>query len=144
MEEKKRADEASAAKGLFLAHMSHEIRTPLNGVIGLSRLLEDMSDPTEALDTLRVIHSSADSLLRVVDDILDETGKARWLGKIPGSDRRAGKMTQVTMFGLRHARETAKSLHQRSLTSLEKIASYAPGPIQPLREIADMVYRRKK
>ena len=79
LEEKKRADEASAAKGLFLAHMSHEIRTPLNGVIGLSRLLEDMSDPTEALDTVRVIRSSADSLLRVVNDILDfskiEAGK---------------------------------------------------------------------
>jgi signal transduction histidine kinase/CheY-like chemotaxis protein len=77
--EKKRADEANAAKGVFLAHMSHEIRTPLNGVIGLSRLLEDMSDPTEALDTVRVIRSSADSLLRVVNDILDfskiEAGK---------------------------------------------------------------------
>jgi len=51
--------------------MSHEIRTPLNGVIGLSRLLEDMSDPTEALDTVRVIRSSAESLLKVVNDVLD-------------------------------------------------------------------------
>jgi signal transduction histidine kinase/AmiR/NasT family two-component response regulator/streptogramin lyase len=79
LEEKTRADEASAAKGRFLAHMSHEIRTPLNGVIGLSRLLEDMSDPTEALNTIRVIRSSADSLLAVVNDILDfskiEAGK---------------------------------------------------------------------
>jgi len=79
LEEKKRADDANEAKGLFLAHMSHEIRTPLNGVIGLSRLLEDMSDPTEALDTVRVIRSSADALLRVVNDILDfskiEAGK---------------------------------------------------------------------
>jgi signal transduction histidine kinase/ActR/RegA family two-component response regulator len=79
LEEKKRADAANQAKGLFLAQMSHEIRTPLNGVIGLSRLLEDMQDPTEALDTIRVIHSSADTLLRVVNDILDfskiETGK---------------------------------------------------------------------
>jgi CheY-like chemotaxis protein len=45
----------------------------------LSRLLEDMSDPTEALDTVRVIRSSADTLLRVVNDILDfskiEAGK---------------------------------------------------------------------
>ncbi len=79
LEEKKRADAANEAKGLFLAHMSHEIRTPLNGVIGLSRLLEEMHDPTEALDTIRVIHSSADTLLRVVNDILDfskiEAGK---------------------------------------------------------------------
>jgi geranylgeranyl diphosphate synthase, type II len=88
--------------------------------------------------------ASLGSLFQVVDDILDETGKARWLGKIPGSDRRSGKLTHVTMFGLRRARETAKALHERSLASLEEIASYAPGPTQPLREIADMVYQRKK
>ena len=74
---------------------------------------------------------SLGSLFQVVDDILDETGKARWLGKIPGSDRRAGRMTHVTMFGLQRARETAKSLHERCLASLEAICSYAPGPTSP-------------
>jgi geranylgeranyl diphosphate synthase type II len=88
--------------------------------------------------------ASLGSLFQVVDDILDETGKARWLGKMPASDRRAGKLTHVTMFGLRQARETAKELHERSLVSLEEVASYAPGPMQPLREIADMVLQRKK
>lgn len=88
--------------------------------------------------------TSLGSLFQVVDDILDETGKAGWLGKMPGSDRRAGKLTHVTMFDLRQARETAKELHERSLASLEEIASYAPGPTQPLREIADMVLQRKK
>lgn len=83
------------------------------------------------------------SLFQVVDDILDETGKARWLGKIPGSDRRAGRMTHVTMFGLRRARETANSLHERCLASLEEIDSRASGPTRPLREIADMVLQRR-
>lgn len=87
---------------------------------------------------------SLGSLFQVVDDILDETGKASWLGKIPGSDRRAGKMTHVTMFGLRPAQERARSLHEQSVASLEEIASIAPGPVQPLSEIADMVLRRKK
>lgn len=87
---------------------------------------------------------SLGSLFQVVDDILDETGKARWLGKIPGSDRRAGRMTHVTMFGLRRARETAKSLHEHCLASLEEIDSCASGPTQPLREIADMVFERKR
>jgi geranylgeranyl diphosphate synthase type II len=87
---------------------------------------------------------SLGSLFQVVDDVLDETGKARWMGKIPGSDRRAGKMTHVTMFGLRRARATAESLHRRSLASLEEIGSYAPGPTRPLREIADMVHQRKE
>jgi geranylgeranyl diphosphate synthase type II len=84
------------------------------------------------------------SLFQVVDDILDETGKARWLGKLPGSDRRNGSLTHVTMFGLRRARETAESLHERSLANLERVASYVPGPIQPLLELAEMVYRREK
>ncbi|MGA2721322.1 MAG: ATP-binding protein [Bryobacteraceae bacterium] len=79
LEEKTRADEANQAKSRFLAHMSHEIRTPLNGVIGLSRLLEEMSVPDEARDTLRLIHSSGDALLSVVNGILDfskiEAGK---------------------------------------------------------------------
>lgn len=87
---------------------------------------------------------SLGSLFQVVDDILDETGKARWLGKIPGSDRRAGRLTHVTMFGLQRARETARSLHERCLASLEEVESYAPGPVGPLREIADMVLERKK
>ena len=79
LEEKKRADEASEAKGRFLANMSHEIRTPLNGVIGSSRLLETMPVPVEALEMVRMIRSSGDALLRVINDILDfskvEAGK---------------------------------------------------------------------
>jgi signal transduction histidine kinase/ActR/RegA family two-component response regulator len=79
LEEKKRADEASEAKGRFLANMSHEIRTPLNGVIGLSQLLETMAVPAEAQEMIRMIRSSGDSLLRVINDILDfskvEAGK---------------------------------------------------------------------
>jgi signal transduction histidine kinase/CheY-like chemotaxis protein/streptogramin lyase len=71
LEEKRRADEASEAKGRFLANMSHEIRTPLNGVIGLSRLLEGMAVPAEAREMVRMIRSSGDALLRVINDVLD-------------------------------------------------------------------------
>lgn len=102
-------------------------------------LADNRTDP--AFDSFA---ESLGSLFQVVDDILDETGKARWLGKIPGSDRRAGRMTHVTMFGLQRARETALSLHERCLESIEAICSYAPGPTEPLREIADMVLERKK
>ena len=102
-------------------------------------LAENRTDP--AFDRFA---ESLGSLFQVVDDILDETGKARWLGKIPGSDRRAGRLTHVTMFGLRRAQETAEELHERSLANLEEVASYAPGPTEPLREIADMVLRRRK
>jgi geranylgeranyl diphosphate synthase, type II len=84
------------------------------------------------------------SLFQVVDDVLDETGRTRWLGKIPGSDRRAGKLTHVTMFGLGQTRGRAKELHEHCLEGLEEIALVVPGPTGPLREIADMVYRREK
>jgi signal transduction histidine kinase len=79
LEEKRRADAASEAKGRFLATMSHEIRTPMNGVIGLSRMLEAMPVPAEALELVRMIRSSGDALLRVINDVLDfskvEAGK---------------------------------------------------------------------
>jgi len=84
------------------------------------------------------------TLFQVVDDILDETGKARWLGKIPRHDRRSGKMTVVTMRGLDYARETAANLHERCLINLEEIAASVPGSVEALREIADMVYRRNR
>lgn len=71
LEEKRRADAANEAKGQFLSTMSHEIRTPLNGVIGMSRLLETMPVSAEALETVRMIRSSGDALLRVISDILD-------------------------------------------------------------------------
>jgi signal transduction histidine kinase/CheY-like chemotaxis protein/streptogramin lyase len=77
--ERKRADEASDAKGCFLATMSHEIRTPLNGIIGLSRLLEGMVVPADAEEMVRMIRSSGDALLAVINDVLDfskvEAGK---------------------------------------------------------------------
>ena len=79
MEEKRRADAASAAKGQFLANMSHEIRTPLNGLLGLTSLLEDAGDAREWRETIDLIRSSGQMLSRVINDILDfskvEAGK---------------------------------------------------------------------
>ena len=79
LEEKHRADAASQAKGQFVANMSHEIRTPLNGLLGLSSLLVGMRDPVELQETVRLIHSSGQMLLGVINDVLDfskvEAGK---------------------------------------------------------------------
>ena len=62
---------ASAAKTQFLAHMSHEIRTPMNAVLGLAQLLaqEPLSPGQAAM--VRHIGEAGDSLLRIINDILD-------------------------------------------------------------------------
>ena len=76
---RRRAIEASRAKSEFLANMSHEIRTPMNGVIGFTHLLGKTELTEKQLDYLGTIQKSANSLLRIVDDILDfsqlESGK---------------------------------------------------------------------
>lgn len=65
------ADLANVAKGSFLANMSHEIRTPLNGVIGMARLLLKTPMDEKQAHYARVIQSSAEALLQVINDILD-------------------------------------------------------------------------
>lgn len=75
----KAAVEASRLKSEFLATMTHEIRTPLNGVITMSGLLKDTTLTEAQREQVDVIAHSAESLLEIVNDILDlskiESGK---------------------------------------------------------------------
>src|SRR5665648_753952 len=96
---KRAAEAASKAKSQFLANMSHEIRTPMNGIFGFLELLNHSQLSQEQREYLREAKSSSETLLQLINDILD-------LSKIE-----SGKLTlEIMNFKLRTAVEDATSL----------------------------------
>jgi signal transduction histidine kinase len=67
------AFEASRLKSEFLANTSHELRTPLTAILGFLRLIIDgaVKDPEKEREFLKIAHESAESLLNIINDVLD-------------------------------------------------------------------------
>ena len=72
-ESRDQAESASRGKSDFLANMSHEIRTPMNGIIGLTELALMDPDHPSVPEHLHMIQASAESLLHILNDILDSS-----------------------------------------------------------------------
>lgn len=110
---------SSRLKSQFLATISHEIRTPLNGIIGLSDLLKNRTNDPESIRLATIIHTSGQSLLRILNDILD-------FAKVE-----AGRIEfEISKFSVLSLVETSAELH--SARAKEKgltVLTYVDGNI---------------
>jgi geranylgeranyl diphosphate synthase, type II len=78
-------------------------------------------------------------LFQIVDDILDATGTAAELGKTPGKDEAAGKVTYVSLHGLEHARELADAARARVKERLAEL----PGDTTVLADLVATIRERR-
>ncbi len=123
---KEAAESASRAKSEFLANMSHEIRTPMNAIIGLTHLARQAQPAPPVAGHLGRISVAANSLLRIINDILD-------LSKIE-----AGKLAiEPVEFGIEALLRDVLSITGTNAAAKGVEFTYSIAPEVPRRLVAD-------
>jgi signal transduction histidine kinase/CheY-like chemotaxis protein len=126
------AETAARSESEFLATMSHEIRTPLNGMIGMLQLLDGTPLNAQQRDHVETLHASADTLLGIVNDIL-EFSRAE-AGDIPldhGAFDAADMLRQVVALFASQAQNKRLALKMQ----LRELPALLLGDARRLRQI---------
>jgi geranylgeranyl diphosphate synthase type II len=130
-------DKAADAEQLRTVHALKTWRL-IAAAVGTVLTLEGLGEPETI--PYRRFAGELGVMFQIVDDILDVTGSDEQLGKPRGSDARHGKLTYVSLFGLKRARELAAESHAKATAALAE----AQGETGDLKGIADYIFTRNE
>jgi PAS domain S-box-containing protein len=130
---KEAALEASRIKSQFLATMSHEIRTPLNGIVGLTNLLFNMEMSEHQKEHLIGIRTSTDTLLSLINDILDLSKIEAGRMEIEITDFNVGQIISDAVSVISPAAKT-KGLYLKTEID-ESLPTWLKGDMAKLKQV---------